>query len=454
MMIDVYIFGTGHLYEDNKHRIRDEVNIVGFIDNDLKKQGQMLDKKKIYSPETLCDARYDFVFLMCFYPADMREQLIEMGINEKKIFDMDNSSVLLKVKKTEVFGTLNKKNKFVVFSHSLTSTGAQNMMFNALKIVRDAGYGVIVVSREGGILKDSLIKENMSVVISEDIFGDKAILDLILEQTNQVLVNTLWLHHEVIFLLQRGFMVYWWLHESPDLKYLSKRVFRMITENSNLKLLSVSNYIDKKIKNIYGEDILLTRLLWGLEEYESSFITKNRYEDKIVFACIGGISVIKGQDIFIDAIHGLPEEIKQKIMCQIIGSGQLDERCLQITKAEGCIEMLGEIDNIKMPQIYGNIDVIVCCSRVDSMSVVVAEACMNRKLSIVSSGAGISELLTHNKDAFIFENENISELRNIIIDVVNNYSIARKMGANSRKIYERYFSMKTFEQNLMSYLEV
>lgn len=453
-MADIYIFGTGHLYEENKSRIRKDINVLGFIDNDVEKQGAVLDGKRIYSPEVLTDTKYDFVFLMCFYPSEMREQLMGLGIDDGKIFDINRSGVLLEQNSIQIYGKLKRKNKFVVFSHSLTSTGAQNMMLNALKIIKEFGYKIIVVSRESGILRDVLLDEDISVVIAEDIFSNEEVLSEVLDGAERILVNTLWLYYVSDVLGNSDIKVLWWLHELSDTKYVSRRVFRRIAGHRNVTILSVSNYIDENIKSLYGDDVLLKRLLWGIKEYTCPAKEFGHHEGKIILACIGGISSIKGQDIFIDAICGLPENIKGRIRCQIIGSGQFDDKYSQIIRETDCIEVLGEIENSRMSKVYGTIDAVVCCSRVESMSVVVAEACMNGKISIVSSGAGISELLTDKVNAFIFENENVVELRGIIDWLVNNFIQAQEIGVNSREVYDAYFSMSAFEREIRSYLDL
>ena len=79
-MQNIYIFGTGETYRKNKDRIRKDIHIIGFLDNDKEKQGKLLDGKMVYPPEVISAAEFDFVFIMCYYPSDIREQLIGLEI--------------------------------------------------------------------------------------------------------------------------------------------------------------------------------------------------------------------------------------------------------------------------------------------------------------------------------------------------------------------------------------
>ena len=53
------IFGTGKMYRQLKDRIRKDLEIVVFLDNDASKWEHKLDGIKIVSPEKICDYEYE-----------------------------------------------------------------------------------------------------------------------------------------------------------------------------------------------------------------------------------------------------------------------------------------------------------------------------------------------------------------------------------------------------------
>lgn len=451
----ILIFGTGKVYERYKAQLRDDIIIVGFLDNDKEKQGKYFEGKKIYSPQEAVGLEYDLIFLMSIHHTAMREQLVEMGINDDKIYDFNRPWTVFRHDKILTYGDINELqgNLIAVFSHALTSTGAQNVLFQAAVVMKKNNYNIVVISRGDGVLREKFIAEGIAVIVCEDIITEGKALDMIKSKACMIWINTVWLYDIADYFGGTGLKTVWWIHESARESDISKRVFRRIASKSNIRIMSVSPVVDENIWHLYGEDIKVERLFYGLKDY-------NYYEDKasenkvfeknkIVMACIGGVSRIKGQDFLIKVIDCLPEYVKEKSRFLIIGAGTLDDDSLKIVAQNDCIEVIGEVDNSKMPYIYQTIDGIICCSRQDAMPVVVAEACMNMKFSIVSDAAGISRLLTDNKNALIFKSENIEELQEKIMWVVNNYQQAEKIGQASRSVYDKYFSLDIFEKNLI-----
>lgn len=82
----VLIFGAGsgaiNFYKSNKTHYK----IIGFIDNNIHKQGLLLFKKKIFSPYELSKINYDIIIIASDYFKEIYEQLVEqLGISEGKI---------------------------------------------------------------------------------------------------------------------------------------------------------------------------------------------------------------------------------------------------------------------------------------------------------------------------------------------------------------------------------
>lgn len=112
--------------------------------------------------------------------------------------------------------------------------------------------------------------------------------------------------------------------------------------------------------------------------------------------------------------------------------------------------MTGELCMEKVHEEYDQCDVLLCASREDVLPTVVIEAMQHKVMSIVSDAAGISEYLTDGKDALIFPSENAKALAEKMRWCLNNRSLVEKMGEQSYRIYEKFFTMEVFERNLLS----
>ena len=81
----VIIFGTGQIYKNYKQWIPKK-EIVFFIDNDVKKQGQYFDGFLVTRPEDVLNADYDKIILMSTKVHEMKKQILDIGISIEKIW--------------------------------------------------------------------------------------------------------------------------------------------------------------------------------------------------------------------------------------------------------------------------------------------------------------------------------------------------------------------------------
>lgn len=445
-MIKILIFGTGKKYQQYKKRIKSDVKVVGLIDNDESKIHCYVDEIKVYHPSEICRLRFDGIVILSDYATDMIEQLIKLGIKREIIFDYHDAFEYINYLEDQVYGNLGDENfEMVIFSHSLRTTGAQNALFTLAKELKKKNEKVVIVSLENGEQLEWYRELDIPVIVSENItFFNNKLMQL-LGRAKKILINTLWLYHIVLLCKKEPANVYWWIHETATRHDVPQSVFDEIGLYNNIIILSTSRQVTNNIRSLYGNDIQIKLMHYGLEEYTITECKKKN--NKVIFACIGGISKIKGQDIFINAIDLLQKKYIEKAEFIIAGRGAFSAD-LQKKIQDNNIKFIGEVDNREINHLYSKIDVVVCSSRKDNMPIVVTEACMNHKISIVSDVVGIVECLHDKEDALIFEDENVEELSNLISWVIDNVEEAKKIGEKSRIIYDENFSMDRFRKEI------
>lgn len=446
------IFGTGKMYEQYKSSIRKDAEIVAFIDNQPEKWGREIDGVKVYAPHELGDLEYDMIFVMSVHFLVMQHQLRDMGIPKEKICSLDNHiEILCEKKEVPFFGEICQDasgKKILVFSHAMTSTGAQNVLYYAVLAMKQMGHQIIVVSKSDGILRKKLVKAGIPVAIVRDIYSGKAEIERFVKWADMILVNTLLLFDTVSELLKYNRKIIWWIHETGIIKYIEN--FRYIAARENVSVYAVSPLVKRKLKEAFGEDIVLQELFYGLPSYE----TEERIcKEKMIFAIIGWIDYIKGQDLLLNAVSRLPHDIRERAEFWVVGPGSFSKEAMETVEKYPCIKLMGEIENAEMNKIYGQIDAVVCASREEAMSVAVTEGCMTKKLVIVSNAAGISELIKHQETGIIFESGNAAELAGWIKWAIVNREQVEKIGMASREVYENYFSMEIFEHNIATVIQ-
>lgn len=81
----ILIFGTGK-YSLNNGSFFYEDEIVGYLDNDKEKQGEVIDEKPVFAPENIKNIDYDYICVMSSkYAVEMTLQLLELGVPKNKI---------------------------------------------------------------------------------------------------------------------------------------------------------------------------------------------------------------------------------------------------------------------------------------------------------------------------------------------------------------------------------
>jgi len=87
-MEKVILFGIGKIYNDFYELVHSKLNVVGLIDNNKSKQGQVINSLEIKSPESLllgANIAYDKVLTTSLKTKEMINQLISFGIPIEKI---------------------------------------------------------------------------------------------------------------------------------------------------------------------------------------------------------------------------------------------------------------------------------------------------------------------------------------------------------------------------------
>lgn len=452
----ILIFGTGDYYQ-RYCKWLNHYQIIALIDNDSHKQGTLLDGYPVMSPQSAICLKYEFIVILSIHDKEMREQLVSLGVNPKQIYnqndlylfqrDLDVKPVrIYKKKYVELHDSrdvdYNAAGKIVIFSNDLYINGASMAVVNVASVLA-ATYDVIVATSEDGYCRqilndrciDVIIDENISVLSMEQIEW--------LSGARLIICNTI---HFYRFLAKRcgDIPTIWWLHE-PAFFYegLDIDILKNISQD-NMIILAVSE-VAKRACLRYNPKITINIFPVYVDDVEQ---VNRKLRGKFTFATIGYVRPWKGQDLFIEAIQEI-QDFYDDVEFLIIGD---NSSCFaqKLKVAENSkVHFLGEMSPEKLNDMYKNIDVVVCPSRIESLSIVVIEAMIRDIPSIVSSSAGVAEYITDGLDGWIFTSENVDELKDKMIYAIENRNKVSEVGGRSREIYEKFFSKKVFSDRLL-----
>lgn len=456
----ILFFGTGKAYQNNKKWFVDKnTEIVGFLDNDSKKQYKMLDNIEIFSPNDINKINFDIIYVMGKYEKEMRKQLLQLGVDENRIHnkynlqvdcyhnkEYTNITILGEYKKIYKMISSSEKNKVLLISNDLYLMGGQIVFLYLAESLQKLGYDIIVASPINGPLLKQYMKRGIPVIIDDTI--SIASLDKIewVAEFSMIWINTIW-GYSLLRNNVNKVPIIWWLHESKmffenvDINLLKK------INDKNLSIYSVSDIADKAFKK-YIPTVITNLLPYGIPDFYEKKETKN--EDKLIFAIVGGICKRKAQDIFIEASKRLRHEYKNQVEFWIVGNydNEFARDILEPVKKIDNIKILGELNREEIPNMYRNISVLVCPSYEDPLPVVTVEAMMNYKPCIVSTGVGTAKYIANDKAGFIIPTGDSDALYQKMKWFMEHRSAIKEMGINARNIYSKNFSMKEFENRV------
>lgn len=459
--IKVIIFGTGEYYK-RYNKWLELADIVALLDNDSSVQGTFIDGVKVYSPGEVSTFDYDYIYILSLREKEMRSQLLRLGVKSEKIKSWKNFIIDYqyyankKIKKyfSNKVHCKEEKSDVLFITDNLERTGGNIAGMYMAQAIYDSGYNVTIASYKDGPLRKYDIFDKFEFIIDPNLQVETLADIENINKYKAIVLNTIYLY---LMLLRRptDIPVLWWLHEPRDIYYfISEKEIELI-ENKNLYIYAVSDFAREAFYSV-SKKFKIGILPLGEPDFTRLYRFKqSRRRKRITFGVAGVISQIKGQEILLGAIRKLSTKDLNKSEFWFAGNAEssfgkkiIDE----ISSLNENIRYLGELGEEEMPKFYNDIDVLIVPSITETLSMTSIEAMMFKKMSIVSSGAGISSFIENLYNGIIFQNKNEEELTKTISYCLNNIDEVKSIGYNARKLYEEMFEFEHFKGSIKEIL--
>lgn len=451
------LFGTGDCYERYKRWFQDN-EIVALLDSSEEKQGKILDGHEVVSLSEGIQRDFDAVIILSFYVKEMKTQLKNMGVEEKKIFHFYDLHKLIDVKKNNRalirYGDFlidEKTKKILLLNQNLSIGGPAFTLFDTARTLKKNGYYVVYGSMIDGPLRDLLLQENIPVIIDENLLiGTMRDAEWVMEY-DLVFCNAI---NFYVFLSDRDTSIpmIWWLHDSAFFyEGVDKQVISKISL-TNLDVYAVGD-VPKTALKAYVPKLEIKTLLYGVREGKTFHRDSGNKATDICFVTIGFVEARKGQDILVEAVKKLPKFVREKCKFYFVGkdSSVMASDLKAISKDTPEIIFTGMVDDIH--EFLNDADVLICPSREDPMPAVCTEAMMHKLPCLVSDSTGTAAYIREKENGLLFQSGIADDLARQIVWCVENRQKLAQMGRESRKIFLEKFSMYTFEKKLVNAIE-
>lgn len=446
------LFGTGDYYNRYRKWFSKE-NVTALLDNAPEKQNTYIDGIRVLSPEKGTRMSYDMIVILSFYYKAMKQQLLELGVEEAKICHFYDLRKFLRVQRYDPpIAVENAKHRILLLSQDMTLGGPSIALFYAAKILKAHGYSVFYASMLDGPLREQIEKAKIPVVVDENLqIG--TMRDCGWTQGFALIIcNTINFH---VFLSERdtSIPVIWWLHDAPFYYDGVDKALLCEIDRENLRIVSVGPIPQKAIQR-YLPDLDVRQLLYGVPDLCENG-RKYKPAGKIRFITIGYITEHKGQDILLRAVKMLSEEDRERAEFYLVGqdSSWMAQQ-LKCEAAElGNIVFTGMVNRQRIDEILSEADVLICPSRQDSMPTVAAEAMMHWLPCLLSDAVGTEQFIKDGENGLLFASENVAALAERIKWCIHNREQLSGMGWKARRVYEKFFSVEAFEKSVLGLLQ-
>jgi len=209
--------------------------------------------------------------------------------------------------------------------------------------------------------------------------------------------------------------------------------------NKTKEGISWMPFIGGKIKTIHN----------GISDFEKTQRSEARTilapgrTEKILIYSISELHQNKGLDVGLRGIALLPEDIKQKILYCIAGSGEEESNLTKLTKdlhLENQVRFLGFKDNAK--NILTGADIFLFPSRNENLPLAVLEAGLAELPTIATSVGGVPEIIEDMQNGILVPSQNPKEIAEAILYLLDHPEKQKEFGEAIKQTVQDSFSLE------------
>jgi glycosyltransferase involved in cell wall biosynthesis len=451
------VFGIGKFYQSKIYEIKNtnDLEIVCYFDNKITSD-ETFNGKRLSKPMMVSKDSFDKILLMSNKVNEMRSQLLSIGYLESDIWTWNDFACEMFHGKFEFYcgnvSSKEKKRRILLITKDLGYHGGAIAISYAAQCLN--GDNEVLVAAPSGDINyiRELQKSGINILIFKcfPYIGKEEIY--LFTSFDMAIVNVFPML-PVAVKLSQFIPVLWWIHETRDAYRDVIEDYKNLAKSelfSNINIMAVSNSAQINF-NKHFENRIKSILMYGIPDWRNCIERISCVNSKIVFAVIDSIAYRKGQDIYVNAIEILRERGRaSNVEFWIIGAISDTQYCNEIidSSQKNNIMIKGQMTRDEIKLAYNTIDVVVCPSRDETMSLVVTEGMMYGKVCVTSDGAGICEYIDDKVSGLICKNEDALSLANAMEWVLDHPYERQIIGNNARKIYELNFSMGKFADRL------
>ena len=236
-------------------------------------------------------------------------------------------------------------------------------------------------------------------------------------------------------------------------KKIQRKIFQILTRDSDMLVL-YSKLIMPEITSLIGplDDSKITIIKNAVDSIKFSPMNLTE-ENSILY--VGRIHPLKQIDDIIHAI-GLVNKVIPNVKLNIVGKIQsneyftfLNDLILKLDCKKN-INFIGPIPNEKIVDFYHHAQIFILMGKNEGIPRSILEAMSCEKAVIAASNSGIPDVIQHNENGILVDDNNYEKLAKEIISLLQNDQKRKKLGTNARSTIINNFNWNIFVKKMNS----
>jgi len=230
------------------------------------------------------------------------------------------------------------------------------------------------------------------------------------------------------------------LHHRLLLKKLITRADRVSAVSTFTHRLLISRFPEARHKTVLTPCALRS-------DFVGTNHRKPANKGKVIILTVGRLHPRKGQSFIIKALDYLPEDLKPKVEFWMVGNGKRSDYQKElkglVEKSNISIKMLGQLDDIRLRQVYEQADIFAMTSihykkSIEGFGLVYLEASAHGLPVVAHQIGGVSDAVAHNKTGLLVPPGDKIALAKAFTDLIENPDLRTSLGEAGRLWVNKY----------------
>lgn len=222
--------------------------------------------------------------------------------------------------------------------------------------------------------------------------------------------------------------------------YHGKKLKRMILKESNMNIVPSKAMKNKALSLKISSIKIIPTDGVDIEKFKPDLCKKSKNLEREHLLFVGRLHKVKGLEYLIKSFSTVNKKYKNSVL-DIVGDGEIKGELIELAEKEGVknnVNFVGEVPHSEIVEYYQKSDIFILPSLSEGLSMVTLEAMACGLPVIATKCGGPEEFVKDGKGGYLIPAKNSYQLTKVIIKLIENPKLRKRMGIFNRKYVKKY----------------